>query len=155
MKVVKFKTEFGDFKIPKLREEAAFEIKGENTRTPAKVVSMMNELFNLENQTEEYIYEVCLDSKMVPRAIFEVTHGSVNETMVPVREFYQKALLSGAVHIIAIHNHPSGNNEPSRADDRAEEKLRKAGELIGVTLIDFIITASETGYYSYTEHERL
>jgi DNA repair protein RadC len=70
---------------------------------------------------------------------FELSKGTVNASMASPREAYINALKSGAVYIILIHNHPSGDPLPSREDIITTKRMKDAGDLIGISLIDHII----------------
>ena len=71
------------------------------------------------------------------RAIVSV--GSINASIVHPREVYRIAILHRAAHIIVVHNHPSGDPEPSEEDLRITRRLTRAGELLGVELLDHVI----------------
>ena len=71
-----------------------------------------------------------------------LTKGTVNASLIAPREIFIQALKAGAVSIVLVHNHPSGDDTPSREDLAATEKVRSAGELIGIRLIDHIIIGS-------------
>lgn len=80
-----------------------------------------------------------------------MTVGTVNEALISTREIYIQALKHEAVNIILVHNHPSGNVEPSMADIIATKDVKDAGKLIGINLLDHIIV----GYDNYfSMHER-
>lgn len=106
---------------------------------PAKIVSMVNNLYNLGRQTEEYVYLICFNQKQKINAVFELSHGTVNSSFCNAREIFQKALLSNAAHIVLIHNHPSQDPTPSEEDIKTYKKIKEAGKLMGVPLLDSII----------------
>ena len=85
------------------------------------------------------MYMLCLNTKLRLNGIFEVSHGNVNSSICSSREIFQKALLGNAVSIILIHNHPSGDCTPSREDIKVTEKLKEAGKIVGVEVLDHII----------------
>ena len=80
--------------------------------------------------------------------------GSVNTALVEPREVFLTALQCRAVHIILLHNHPSGAPVPSGEDDRATERVALCGRLLGIPLADHIIIG-DNSYYSYREHGKL
>lgn len=147
MEIAKYKTRFGDSGLPEVIKEESYEWDEMILDSPDKVEKMMKSVFRIHKETEEYLYEICFNAKMKPIAVFEVSHGTVNSSLVSPREVYQKAILVGAVYAMVVHNHPSGDASPSESDDKAAERLKKAGALIGVDLIDFIIIGD--GFYSY------
>jgi DNA repair protein RadC len=79
----------------------------------------------------------------------EVSVGSLNQSIVHPRELFKTALLSSAAAIILVHNHPSGDPTPSREDIEITRRLKEAGEILGVKLLDHIIVGSS--YLSFTE----
>ena len=122
----------------------------DNLQSPANIVQVMNDVFNISNQAEEYLYLVCMTCRCKPISFFEVSHGTYNTTVVNCREILIRALLCGATNIIIIHNHPSGVPEPSREDVQITKKLQEASELIGIQFSDHIIIGRD-GYYSFNE----
>lgn len=72
-----------------------------------------------------------------------VSLGSANTAPIHPREIFQMALLVGACAIVVAHNHPSGDLNPSQADMDTTETLNKAGELLGIRLLDHIILSSD------------
>ena len=79
--------------------------------------------------------------------------GTVNQSLVHPRDIFREAVLVNAVKILCIHNHPSGNTTPSIADECMTKKVKEAGEMIGIPLIDHIIIGSQD-YYSFLEHKK-
>lgn len=87
-------------------------------------------------------------SKLLGETI--ISKGTVNMSVISPRELFIEALQKDAVMIILLHNHPSGDPEPSREDILVTKKIAKAGELIGITLIDHIIIGDRS-YVSLAE----
>ena len=83
-----------------------------------------------------------------------VTIGLLDKTIVHPREVYADAIKHRCSAIMVAHNHPSGYVEPSEADILTTIRLQKAGELLGVQLLDHLIF-SEDSYYSFREHDKL
>ncbi len=82
--------------------------------------------------------------------IMKAAVGSIEACIVDVRKVYQGALLTNASAIIVSHNHPSGNLKPSQKDIELTKELRKAGELMKITLLDHVIVTS-SGYFSFAD----
>lgn len=153
MEIAKYKTMMNETGLPEVVMEQSYEWDERILDSPDKVFQLMKQVFQLHRETEEYLYEVCFNAKMKPIAVFEISHGTVNGSLISPREFFQKALLVGAVHVMAVHNHPSGDASPSREDDSVVERLKEAGKLMGVDLIDFVIVGES--YYSYHQAMKL
>ena len=107
--------------------------------SPDKLVYLARNHLRLHEQTEEYLYMVCLNTKLRMTSVFELSHGNVNSSVVGIREMFQKALLANAVNIILIHNHPSGDCTPSREDVNITKRAVEAGKIVGVDVLDHII----------------
>ncbi len=84
-----------------------------------------------------------------------VSYGSLNANIVHPREVYREALFCSAAHVAVAHNHPSGDPTPSREDLELTEKLQKAGEVIGISLLDHVIVGESGQYYSMKERGNL
>lgn len=81
---------------------------------------------------------------------FKVSQGGLSGTVIDTRIILKKALDNLASSIIVCHNHPSGNNQPSDADIKITEKLKKAAEMLEIKLLDHIIIA-EKSYFSFAD----
>lgn len=109
----------------------------------------------IENSDREEFIVCCLDTKNQPLSLSVVSIGSLNSAIVHPREVFKVAILSNASSIIAFHNHPSGDTEPSVEDISLTSRLAEAGKLIGIKLIDHIIIGSEGKYSSFKEENLL
>ena len=74
----------------------------------------------------------------------------MNAALISTREIFLTALRHGAVYVMLLHNHPGGDPTPGRQDMLATEQVQKAGEMIGILLIDHIIIGDRL-YYSFKE----
>lgn len=108
------------------------------------------ELFrDLAKETKEHFVALHLDSKNQIICYDTVSVGSLSASIVHPREVYKAALLSSAAAILFLHNHPSGDTTPSREDIEITRRLKEAGDLLGIRVLDHIIIG-EKGYYSFT-----
>jgi len=82
--------------------------------------------------------------------IFEVSSGGVTGTVADPKLIFVAALKANATSIVISHNHPSGNLKPSQADEQLTQKIKQAGQLLDIRLLDHIIITSE-GYYSFAD----
>ena len=83
-------------------------------------------------------------------ALRVVTIGLINRTIVHPREVFADPIQDRATSVVVCHNHPSGNLDPSTEDAEVTRQLRKAGEILGIKLLDHVIFSSD-GYYSFLE----
>lgn len=130
-------------------KELNYLSESDNITNPEQFVTMINELFQLHEQAEEYVYMLALNQRNLPAGVFEISHGSMDSSYINARELFRKALLCNASKIMICHNHPSGNVDPSIADIEITEKIKEAGDLIGMPLLDHIIIGGEKKYYSF------
>ena len=112
--------------------------------SPEKVVSLAKGYLRIHENTEEHLYMLCMNTKLRLIGVFELSHGNVNSSIFSVREIFQKALLANAVSIILMHNHPSGDCKPSNEDIKVTERAVKAGEIVGVDVLDHIIIGNDS-----------
>lgn len=126
----------------------------DNLQSPSNIVQVMNDIFNIANQAEEYLYLICMTCRCKPISFFEVSHGTHNSALAGGREILIRALLCGATNIIIVHNHPSGVPEPSREDILLTKKLKELSELVGITFSDHIIIGRE-GFFSFKQDKML
>jgi DNA repair protein RadC len=111
---------------------------------------MMNNVFDMQNLAEEHLYMIACDSKQKVLGVFEISHGSVNASIVSPREIFIRALLCGAVNIVITHNHPSGNSQPSKEDLQVTKRIAEVGKLMGINLLDHIIIGDNC--FSFNEN---
>ena len=86
------------------------------------------------------------------KGIATISQGGLNQTIVDIRYLFSIALKGLATSIIVVHNHPSGNLKPSQADKNITQKIKEAGELLDIPLLDHIIITKSAGYYSFSDH---
>ena len=75
----------------------------DDLQSPENIVQVMNDVFNISNLPEEYLYLICMTGRCKPISFFEVSHGTFNSSLVGCREILIRALLCGATNIIIIH----------------------------------------------------
>lgn len=103
----------------------------------------------LQKETKEYFIALHLDGKNRILCVDMVSIGSLNQSIVHPRETFKNSLLSSAAAIILIHNHPSGDTTPSSEDLAITRRLREAGEILGIKVLDHIIIGES--YMSFVE----
>lgn len=105
----------------------------------------------------EKFWALCLDRKNRLIRCVEVTSGTATSALVHPREVFRQAIKVSASAIIAVHNHPSGDPAPSRADIQVTRQLREAAKVIGIDLLDHIVVGNRAndpqgiGLYSFNE----
>jgi DNA repair protein RadC len=92
----------------------------------------------LDNSREHFI-ALYLDGAHQIACYSIVAIGTANQCPIHPREIFQRAILSGAVAVIVAHNHPSGSLTPSHEDIKLTKRLKEAGELLGISVLDHLI----------------
>ena len=100
------------------------------------------------NKEKEYFIAITLDGASRAIDTHIVSIGTLNQSLVHPREVFFPAIQDRAAAIIIAHNHPSGQLSPSRADTQVTTRLKDAGKLIGIDIVDHIILAPD-GFYSF------
>lgn len=119
--------------------------------TPKKVVDLVSRL--VMNMDRECLIVISIDSNCKPVGVEIVSIGTLNKTLVEAREVFKHSILCCSAAIILAHTHPSGSVKPSKEDWKVTKKLRKAGELLGIEVLDHIIIADDNNYLSMAESE--
>lgn len=105
----------------------------------------------LRHQPKEQLLLSMFDSKSVLLGDAVISIGTVNCSLVSPREIFLKALEYHAVHIVLLHNHPSGDPSPSEADSQVTQRVMECGAMIGIALADHIIIG-DNRYMSFREN---
>lgn len=79
-----------------------------------------------------------------------ISSGGIDQTTADVRTILREALLARATQIVLVHNHPSGNIHPSQEDKRITERIKGAGHLMNISVIDHVIV-TDGAYYSFND----
>ncbi|MFQ5515821.1 MAG: RadC family protein [Myxococcota bacterium] len=105
----------------------------------------------VKDDAREHFFALYVDSRHHLIAYSTVSIGTANQSLVHPREVFQPAVLAGAVAVLILHNHPSGNSAPSREDHDVTRRLAKAGEILGIRILDHLVWTREGDYYSFAE----
>ena len=130
------------------------EVDGRKITTPEAAATILRGI--TADRPQEVFSAILLDAQNKATGIVEVSVGTLNCSLVHPREVFRAAILQNANAIIIGHNHPSGDCTPSREDDSVTERLREAGKLIGINVLDHVIvTDHPSDYFSYSEAGRI
>ena len=119
---------------------------------PEAVKDMAQPIFDMADR--EVFAVLSLDTKLRPVAFEVAAVGGIVNCIVDVPNIFKHAILSNAAHVLCIHNHPSGDLNPSTDDIRLTKRIKLAGDVLGITLVDHIIIG-EGAYYSFREQSNL
>jgi DNA repair protein RadC len=104
----------------------------------------------LEDEPSEVFAILCLNTKLRVLAYHEVSRGSLDSSPAHPREVFRAAILANAAGIILVHCHPSGDPSPSPDDVALTRRLREAGAVLGIDVLDHLVTGHGQ-YYSFRE----
>ena len=89
------------------------------------------------------------------KGIYEVSTGGITGTLVDLRIIFAVVLKSLTTAVILAHNHPSGTLRPSEPDKRLTQKIKKAGELFDIKVLDHLILTPDGNYFSFADEGML
>ena len=122
-----------------------------NIKSPDDVAALFME--KMRYLKKENFNVLLLNTKSEMIAVENVSVGSLSSAEAHPREVFSNALKRGAAGIILVHNHPSGNPEPSSADIKLTERLSEAGSILGIEVLDHIVIGD--GIYVSMKGEKL
>jgi DNA repair protein RadC len=103
---------------------------------------------SITDKAKEHFKILLLNTRNKIIRIGTISIGTLNASLVHPREVFKEALIHDAFSVILAHNHPSGDCEPSEEDLRITTRLRDAGNLMGIEVLDHIIITSQS-YFSF------
>ena len=110
---------------------------------PKDIYEVLTKVCRIQCNAEEVVILITLNTKNIVTGYFEVHRGTINTSLVHPREVFKRALLNNASNIMVAHNHPSGDPNPSKEDIQITERLKEAGNLLGINLLDNIIVGDD------------
>ncbi len=108
----------------------------------------------LPDNVREHFVALLLDSRTQVVGYYVAATGTASSCLVGAREIFQAAVVAGANALVVGHNHPTGDTTPSTEDRAVTQRLKAAGELLGIPILDHLIVGNET-FYSLYEHGEL
>ena len=137
---------------------AAFEFVRRHVKPTGLKISQPSDVLPLiqhyGDRTQEHFLCISLNGANEVIQTRVVTIGLVNQSHVHPREIFSDVIVERASAIIMAHNHPSGRVEPSREDAEVTQRIKTAGDLLGIELLDHVVFTREQ-YYSFAEHDLL
>ena len=128
--------------------------KSERVLVPKDVCKILKGVLRVEDKLDrekEHFWVFGLTPRNAIKYLDLISMGTVNSNLVHPRETFRRAVIEGVSQILVAHNHPSDEIEPSEADLLITSKLKKAGEILGVDVIDHVVIG-ESGYFSFKEN---
>ena len=129
------------FELAKRLEDPPESDKKPVIKTPEDVESLVRT--KLKGKKKEYFLVLSLDTRGKLIKTSEVSVGSLDSSIVHPREVFKEALTASAASVIFVHNHPSGDPEPSEDDIKLTKRLTDAGDILGIDVLDHVITGDD------------
>jgi len=140
------------YRITLVRESTASELPSIPVRKSSEAAVILRPFF--AGLDREQFVVLLLDAQHSPIGINIVSIGSLTASLVHPREAFKAAILANAAAVIVAHNHPSNAVEPSREDVELTSRLREAGELLGIRVLDSIVLGEGDSMYSFVDAGR-
>ncbi len=130
------------------------EHTSERVSSPFEVAKVLSAILNMDNEIDrdkEHFWVIGLDTKNVIKFIDLVSLGTLTNALIHPREVFRLAVSRGVASLIAGHNHPSGDPTPSRDDIAITERLKSAGDILGINVLDHVIIGGNEQFVSLKE----
>ena len=133
--------------------------KNKSGKKTNKKITCANDVFKLfhrrlRDKKQEHFYIIMLNNQNNITGEQLITKGILNTSIIDSREVFKPAIRNSASRVILVHNHPSGDPNPSSEDREVTEKLIDAGELLGIKVLDHIIISKDK-YWSWKENKKV
>jgi len=134
------------FEISRRFSTQTSSYKGKELTNPEKVYQLIKS--KLKDYHKEHFYIIVLNSRNY--SVAEISIGSLNASVVHPREVFAEAIKHKAASVILVHNHPSGDPQPSDNDLAVTKRLIESGKILGIEVIDHIIVTKDN-FFSFKE----
>lgn len=129
---------FSKIKLQMVKEKD-FTYNSRKIKSAQDMVEYIKEIEQLDLATEETAILICLNTKNQIVAYSEIAKGGVDYCNIDLQTLFKTVLLANATKFILVHNHPSGNAEPSRNDRTITNRIKNASEILDITFLDHIV----------------
>lgn len=139
--------------IYKTKVKASNRLKIENSKTAEQIFCNVWDEDRIEYT--EAVKVMYLNRRNKVLCVLPVSEGGISGTVMDIRVILQGALKSNASSMIIAHNHPSGSSKPSGQDEEITKRIKEAGKIIDIQLLDHIIITPQDGYLSFADENLL
>jgi len=138
------------FELGKREELDTVPPSGIDIKNPEAVVKSIRA--TIKDKAKEHFKLILLNTRNKIIGISTISVGTLNTNLVHPREVFKDAIVHNAASVVLVHNHPSGDPEPSEADLEITKRLVKSGQLLGIEVLDHIIVAKDS-FFSFKEKD--
>ena len=124
--------------------------------SPSAVADILRKVLKSEDtadQDKEHFWVLGFTTKLTLKFVDLASLGVLDTALAHPREVFRSAIAEGVSSVIIAHNHPSGDPTPSHEDERLSHRLLRAGEIVGINVMDHVVVA-ENDFYSFQENSR-
>jgi len=145
----------GQAKAAKIAAALELSKRGRIPEKPKKITCsedvyhLMNK--HLEGLPHEEFWLILMNRANRVIGKVQISIGGTSSTIADPKIIFKQALNSRAIAVILVHNHPSGNKQPSHADISLTKKLKNGGELLEISVLDHVIYTDEYGHFSFND----
>ena len=128
------------YSVKQVKEKGGlYDLDSKKITSPDNARDVVQTVLDLNNEAVEKMGAINLNTKNRITGIHVFSVGSLNSAIVHPREVFKQAILNNSAAIILFHNHPSGDPTPSKEDISVTKRLKEAGTLLGIEVLDHII----------------
>lgn len=128
------------YSLKQVKEKSGiYNVDNANIDCPEAATAIINQVFQLDEEAVEKFIILTLTTKKAVAGIHVISVGTLNSSLVHPREVFKAAILNNSASIILVHNHPSGDPTPSPEDLDVTRRLREAGKIMGIEVLDHLI----------------
>jgi DNA repair protein RadC len=121
-------------------------------RSAVEVVQFVERQFpGIRTEEQEVFVALSMSAKHMVKNAFEIARGTLASVDVHPREAFRRLIMDAAAHCLFVHNHPSGDPEPSCDDLALTTRLRDVGRLVGISVLDHVIIGEGDSFVSLAE----
>jgi len=132
------------------RQELDVELKDFDIKNPQSAVKAIQA--TIKDKAKEHFKLVLLNTRNKIIGITNVSVGTLNTNLVHPREVFKDAIIHSAASVVLVHNHPSGDPEPSEDDLEITKRLMESGKIVGIEVMDHIIV-TKNDFFSFKERK--
>lgn len=146
---------FKRFSLKIVKEESALYNVENKIRSAKDIAEICYEVIKLHEEPIEKLIVFYLNTKNVVNGYEVISQGTLNSSLIHPREVFKGAIINNANCVIMVHNHPSGDVEPSNADKQITKVIKEAGKLLQIDVLDHIIIGIDPeskNYYSLKDN---
>ena len=132
------------YSVKQVKEKGGlYGLKSSAINSPDDANDFIKTVLNLYSEANEKFGILTLNVKNVVAGVHILSIGTLNASMVHPREVFKAAILNNAASIVCFHNHPSGDPTPSKQDIEMNQRICKAGKLMGIECLDNIVVGDD------------